>query len=219
MVRYEAKFDHTPKERAEPRSAGLTIALMNPVFADIQENAFRYEAPYSTFIKNMGNDFEELMTAKGFSIRGPFVNRDEMVYGDKKNSDLAFHIEVDIEEEGGLHPTRYGGYSQYATPYYKVSGTYYTNATLNMLVTDPMNGEKFWKKSITLPRKEITCRGVKKFYKYPPSSSEVLTDVAVYNAVAKALDEYYDEALSSASRHIDSEEFKKIAEEIEKSRK
>ena len=79
IARYNPKFDYTPPERANPRSANITVALINPVFVD--EDPTRLVKPYSTFIENMADDFEEMLIAKGFSLRGPFKTRDEIKKG------------------------------------------------------------------------------------------------------------------------------------------
>ena len=208
--RYAPSFDFSRAETTQANSQNITIALINPIFHDSKKNSALYHEPYSTFISNMANDFEELLTAKGFTIRGPFGSRDEMVYGDKKNSALALEIEVDLKQDG--RPT-ISSYSGYSTMYYKVRGSFYHHGNLNITITNPMNGEKFWKKSVALPRKEIVCNGTKKFNRRP-STSEMLIDNGVYNPLAKALEEYYTSALNMASKHMSPEEFKVIAKEI-----
>ncbi len=45
---------------------------------------------------SMGNDFAELLTAKGFTIRGAFGSRDEMVYNDKLYSSFILEIGVEL---------------------------------------------------------------------------------------------------------------------------
>jgi len=218
--RYAPRFDYTPTERNNPNSAGVTIALINPQYTD--DDPGRVAPPYSEFIENMANDFEEMLIAKGFSIRGPFKNRDEMVYSDKKNSDLALEINVSLKDEGQL------GLKPYATlgslvgldsgSSYKVAGTFQHYGNLVLEVTDPFNGEKFWKKSVSLPKIPIACEGTE-IWTGKPNPTELLSkDVGIYNPIAKALEGYYKEAISTAWRHLDVEEFTLIKNEIAKSR-
>jgi len=218
--RYTPKFDYTPPERNNPSSAGVTIALINPQYTD--DDPGNVAPPYSEFIDNMAEDFEEMLIAKGFSIRGPFKNRDEMVYSDKKNSDLALEINVSLKEEGQLAAKQYIGAGQLlgldSQPTYKIAGTFYHYGNLILEVTDPFSGEKFWKKSVSLPKIPITCQGVEK-WKQNPNPVELLSqDVGIYNPVAKALESYYKEAISTAWRHLDAEEFDLIKNEIAKAR-
>ncbi len=221
VPRYNPNFDYTPQDRANPRSADITIALLNPVFADKNPN-LRVQ-PYSTFIENMADDFEEMLIAKGFSLRGPFKNRDEMVYGDKKNSDIAIEIRISLKDEGNLKLKQETNWAQVisknAPNHYKVSGTFYHFGNIIIEATDPFTGEKFWKKTIALPRKEIITQGSKTWTGKPTPRQMMSEDTGVYNPTAKALEEYYQEAIKTAYRHIDVNEMKMIKTEIQKSRK
>ena len=220
-ARFNPNFDYTPQDRANPRSADITIALLNPVFAGRNPN-LRVQ-PYSTFIENMADDFEEMLIAKGFSLRGPFKNRDEMVYGDKSNSDIALEIRISLKDEGNLKLQKQTNWAQVisknAPDHYKVSGTFYHFGNIIIEATDPFTGEKFWKKTIALPRKEIMVQGSKTWTGKPTPRQMMTEDIGVYNPTAKALEEYYQEAIKTAYRHIDVNEMKMIKAEIKKSRK
>ena len=216
--KYRARFDFIPAKRNNPNSAGVTIALINPVFGSKDHTEFS-TAPYSRFIKNMANDFEEMLIAKGFSLRGPFNSRDEMVYGDKKNSNFALEVKVSLENEGSLTLERTAAWAKSlnknAPDYHKVSGSFEHVGSLILEITDPFSGEKFWKKTVSLPRKIINCQGYEVF-RGKPTLSEALKDVGVYNPIAKALEQYYTDALQTASRHISIEEMKMVAKEVKK---
>jgi hypothetical protein len=218
--RHNPNFDYTPPERANPRSAGITIALINPVFADNDPN--KLVPPYSTFIENMADDFEEMLIAKGFSLRGPFKTRDEMVYGDKKNSDIALEIKITLKEDGHLQLNQKTNWGQVlnkgAANHYTVSGTFYHFGNIIIEATDPFTGEKFWKKTVSLPRKEIVCQGVETWTGKPTPTQMLSLDVGIYNPIAKALEQYYQEAIKTAWRHIDAQEMELVRKEIVKSK-
>ena len=55
--------------------------------------------PFNEMAVIMGNDFEEMLTAKGFTVRGPFGSRDEMVYNDKVNLSFVLEIGIDISPQ------------------------------------------------------------------------------------------------------------------------
>lgn len=218
--KYNPKFDHTPPERANPRSAGITIALINPVFADDDPN--RLIPPYSTFIENMADDFEEMLIAKGFSLRGPFKTRDEMVYGDKKNSDIALEINISLKEEGALKMSKKTNWAQAisknANNHYTIGGTFYHYGNIIIEATDPFTGEKFWKKTVSLPRKQIIAQGNQVWTGKPTPTQMLSLDTGIYNPIAKALESYYQDAIKTAWRHIDIEEMKMIKKEIKNSK-
>ena len=218
--RYNPVFDYTPQERANPRSAGITIALINPVFAD--DDPSHLVPPYSTFIENMADDFEEMLIAKGFSLRGPFATRDEMVYGDKTQTDIALEINISLKEDGNLQlqeKTNWGKVlNKSAGSLYTVAGTFYHFGNINIEATDPFTGEKFWKKTVALPRKQIVCQGAQTWNGRPTTEQMLNDDVGIYNPIAKALESYYTEAIATAWRHIDPQEMEIVKQEIKKSK-
>lgn len=218
--KHNPNFDYTPPERANPRSANITIALINPVFADEDPN--KLVPPYSTFIENMADDFEEMLIAKGFSLRGPFTTRDEMVYGDKTKSDIALEINISLKEEGNLQLQRKTNWAKTinksASDHYMVGGTFYHYGNIIIEATDPFTGEKFWKKTVSLPRKEINCQGLETWTGKPTPTQMLSLDVGIYNPITKALEAYYQEAIATAWRHIDVQEMKMIKKEIKNSK-
>src|SRR5688500_13967741 len=92
--RNPVKFDFSPPSRTAAGATAMTIALISPIY--IAQNPEYYVAPFNEMSTSMKNDFEEMLTAKGFKIRGPFRSRDEMVYNDKQSTDFAFIVEIDL---------------------------------------------------------------------------------------------------------------------------
>ena len=215
--KYSPKFDYTPANRQAANSAGITVALLSPKYAN-NDNSYTV-APYSTFLNNMGDDFEEMLIAKGVRIKGPFVSRDEMVYSDKKNSDMALKVSIDLNPESGtLTYKQQMLISKSQTPAWKMLGNYYLQGKVILEIVDPYNGEKFWKKSVSLPRQEVNILGEK--YWYTKNVASILArDNGVYNPIALALEKYYANALQTAFRHLDVEELKQIKKEIAKAQK
>lgn len=70
----------------------------------------------------MGNDFEKLLTAKGFTIRGPFRSRDEMVYNDKRNSDFVLQVEIDLQPNYNRKYKYEPGLGALIRSHYKMNG-------------------------------------------------------------------------------------------------
>lgn len=95
VQRIPAKFDFNPPSQETVGSANATIAIVKPTF--VGQNPEYYVSPFKEMAINMGNDFEELLAAKGFTVRGPFNSRDEMVYNDKVNSSFIFEVSIDLK--------------------------------------------------------------------------------------------------------------------------
>ncbi len=96
-------FQWDPPERALPKSADVTFALVSPRYS--QDEPWTKFWPFTDFSRNLGHDFEEMLTAKGYSFRGPFATYDEMTFPDKDGSDLVLQPSLDITLDV-LNPTR-----------------------------------------------------------------------------------------------------------------
>jgi len=84
-----------------------------------------------------------------------------------------------------------------------------------------MDGEKFWKKTVDLDRVPVSTNGNLTFdgSKGKVTDEVILSDNGIYNPVAKVLEAYYAETLSSLSRQIDPREMQQISEQIKAKRK
>jgi hypothetical protein len=219
-VKYNPQFTYTPEQRTQISENSLSIAIIDPVFSDGKNNSL--VEPYSSFVRNMADDFEESLNANGFKIKGPYRSRDEMVYGDKLNSDLAIEIEVEILSEKGDFGRRalsFGDALLYDNAY-KLGGTFYHKGRIIITATDPIDGEKFWKKTVDIDRKAVITDGKLKFTGSVSTLTDeiVMSDVGIYNPVAKVLESYYAETMSSLSRQIDSREMEQVSKQIKAKR-
>lgn len=220
-TKYHPNFGFTPESRAQISDKSLTVAIIDPVFSDGEEN--RLYEPYSDFVRNMADDIEETLNANGFKIKGPYKSRDEMVYGDKLNSDFAIEVNIEVLGEKGDFGARSLSFGE-AMLYkdcYKLGGTFYHKGRITLTATDPIDGEKFWKKTVELDKKPVVTNGTQ-IHCGPIAkinNAKILSDVGVYNPVAKVLESYYSDALTSISRHIDHREMENISTQIKAKRK
>jgi len=223
IPKIQPKFDYAPKVLAKVGSSEMTIALVNPIYGDPDLSI----SPFEDMRKNMANDFEELLTAKGFKIRGPFNQVGEMLYNDKVNSNFVLAVEIDLNFKNIDRKVRTltstdwaellltSGSGTEESYMYQGEGTFVCNLVLTAMSTK--FGEKLWKKNITLPATPFKYVGKLKwttnnvrFY------SEVHQDNAVFNEVAKLLESQYQTILDLVERQIDVEEMKTVAAEANK---
>lgn len=219
--KYNPQFTYTPEKRTQISESSLTVAIIDPVFSDGEDN--NLVEPYKSFVRNMADDFEEALNANGFKIKGPYKTRDEMVYGDKLNSDFAIEIEVEMLSEAGDFGKRSLSFKD-ALLYkdaYRLGGTFYHKGRIILTATDPIDGEKFWKKTVDLDRKAVATDGYKKFIGSVTSLGDelILSDYGIYNPIAKVLESYYADAMSSLSRQIDPREMEQVSKQIKAKRK
>lgn len=220
--KYNPNFGYTPEQRTQISENSLTVAIIDPVFSDGEDNTL--VEPYASFVRNMADDIEETLNANGFKIKGPYRNRDEMVYGDKLNSDFAIEIEVEMLSEGGDFGKRTLPLKDallYGSEAYRLGGTFYHKGRIIITATDPIDGEKFWKKTLDLDRKPVATNGNTYFTGSINTlkDEQILKDTGIYNPVARVLEAYYAEALSSFSHQIDPREMAQISTQIKAKRK
>jgi hypothetical protein len=201
IQRVPAKFDFSPPSRTNAGASNLVIALIKPRF--VGDNPEYYVAPFNEMASSMANDFEELLTAKGFTIRGPFGSRDEMVYNDKTSSSFALEINIDLNPQY-KRTTKYDpGLGVLIPASYKTSGEIILGGTLIITASSPQYGEKIWKKNIALDRSTFTYVGTQKWIDVPSMADELKEDNEVYNILTRELEKYYSKALSLAWQQIE----------------
>jgi len=198
-MRVPATFDFSPPSRAQIGAANMTVALIRPTF--VSKEPEYLVPPYSEMATSMGNDFEEMLTAKGFTIRGPFGSRDEMVYNDKTTSDFAIEVSIDLRHN---YNRKYATVANWGTlvnqnantNFYKMNGEITFSGDLIITASSPQYGEKLWKKNIHLQPQSFTYSGSAKWTSVPGMADELKQDNVVYNTIARELEKYYQGALS-----------------------
>jgi hypothetical protein len=222
VQRVPPKFDFSPISRAEAGAAGLTIALVNPSYVQVNasENLI---SPYSDMATKMAQDFQELLTAKGFTIRGPFGSRDEMTFSDKTNSNIAFSVSIDLQREYNRKYNEKASFgaliSKQLSNSYKMKGEIVFRPTLVITAYSPQYGELLWKKNITLKPAIFNYTGTKSYDDVPEWATELKEDNTVYNLVSEELDKIYKESMALAWQQIDVAEMKTVAEQARKADK
>lgn len=215
--RVPARFDFAPPSRSSAGATNLTIALVRPRF--VGANPEYYVSPFNDMASSMANDFEELLSAKGFTMRGPFGSRDEMVYNDKINSSLAFEVAIDLQPQYNRKYRYNPGFGVIQAAHYKMTGEIILGGNLIITASSPQYGEKIWKKNIALDRSTFTYAGALKWNAVPSMADELTQDNEVYNLLSRELEKYYSKALNLAWQQIDAEEMKTVAEQARKADK
>lgn len=208
-------YDYAPPEDGFKKSKDISFILIQPNFA----KGFEYfdYAPFTTFSKSMANDYVEMLTKRGYKYIGPINSYDEIVYSDKKNTDLLLESELSFELVG-QSPFQYtSGTTMIGNlPYerYFADGELSISGKINFFVSEPFTHTKIWVKSIPIETQKITLKT-----KYYNSKNELLNSPEVWNAFVNALEVVYTKSLQTAWNYLDPEELavkKKESEEIRK---
>ncbi len=206
---YRATFDYEPPSRAKPSAAGVAIALVAPQYSE--DALWSQIAP--SMPRDMGRDFEELLTARGYTIRGPFKTYDYMVYSDKQNTDLVLTpiLEIDarvvdfaVDQTSallGLGPKMY----------VITNGTVQLSGRVTLSAAESLTNTKLWVKSIDLPDTVVAFTGQLKYKRAPTAVS--VQEPALRSAVGRALERMYTLVLQSTWDYLDPQEM--LAKKVE----
>lgn len=206
-------FDWNPPENAAPASAGVTFGIVGGSYAteDTWFNAY----PFTTFRDNMRSDFNELMTARGFTTTGPFLTIDEMTYPDKKACDLVLQPALDVQLQMGNiqaenHVQILGG------NYYTLNGDATIGGRVTLSVLESLSGTRMWNKSVTIDQATFRWKGEAK-YAVLPEQWYLQNEPGLQRALAPHLERAYDGILAKAWDYLNPEEMgivKQQAQEV-----
>ena len=210
-------FDYTPKEGNKPGSASMVLAFMRPYYA-ASFTLYRNEL-FQSFGKGLASDIEELIIAKGFTLKGPYQGYDEMVFDDKKSTEMVISIEINPEftaAEGEWTPHQHLNLLSMAPSYntYSYAGKVSLVGKINLSGVEPLTNEKIWSKSVSIPNVENIQIVTSGTYESPVNSQELMNDPSVYNAVGKALQAQYNGIMDKVSAHFSVEEFNTLKSQI-----
>lgn len=205
-------FDYTPAANADPMSARVTFAVVGS----------RFETPvplFEHFSSNMGRDFAEILTARGYTIRGPFDSYDDMTFPDKEGSNLILQAEVDFTPDissltavaiiSGLDfinavlPTPGASSSNQ----YNVTGSVRVQGRVTLVVAESLTNEKMWTKSVDIEPIDVALAGTQVFDAVPSDLAEVLKhEDQLYTDLGRALATQYVEIMEKTYAYLDPRE-------------
>lgn len=206
-------FDYSTRESQQPGSATMLVGIVKPFYA--QEFTSGSGELFQAFQIALGRDIEELIIAKGFSLKGPYLTFGEMVFEDKKRTEMLIEIEISprfTAQEGGwkskmnlLDPRR---------PYYYYTGKASLVGKINISGIEPLTNQKIWSKSVLIPNVEnITIETTGK-YNHVLNTHELINDPGVYNALGKALMTQYNGIMDKIGAHFNVDEFKTLKPQV-----
>jgi len=150
-----------------------------------------------------------LLTAKGFTVRGPFASYDKIPYPDKKTSDLIListaELSLDAQDYKSTDvriESRLGGGRGS-----EMTGKFVLSGKINMELREPMTRELMWAKNAETPKIEIhynvTIRDEDSIKGDVASSY-----AALLNYVAKAIEKQYPAIMETIWGCLDPEEMR-----------
>lgn len=219
-----ASFNYDPPETKAPGSAGMNIILVSPQFAQ----TFRYSGrePYQSFGESMAADFEEILTARGYTVQGPYDSYDSIVFSVKERGDLILEINIDIKQnDSGLTKTQESDFMSALilstagatpTPYYKVKGTIGLSGRLTFKASEPQTREKMWVKNIDIKPQLVSVSSNKAWNYSAMQTGGFYDDPGIHNPILVSLREIYHDALTQAYTYLEPQELQTLRPQIQR---
>ncbi len=185
-IRASITFDYTPPE-ATPGSANVTFAVVGA----------QIETPvplFKNFASNMTKDFGEILTARGFSAKGPFSEYDLMTYSDKEGSDLVLTAEVDFSSD-----TTQMRYSTIGM----LNGTVTVSCHVNLVAYESLTKNRLWTKSVAITPSTVELASRKRYPNGANLATLLVNENQFYTDIGRALEAQYIEIMNKIYGYLE----------------
>lgn len=223
VVRNPPHFSYEVSEGGKSGSASMVVALNSPDFSKKSQNLDWYFEPYTSFKQNLEADMVEIITARGYTLRGPFKTRDEMVYSDKEAAELLFTVSIDPKfnvTSGGWQ----NGFVVQGIEYKRFKGEIELYGNIIIKAQEPISGEVMWQKNLDIvserrvipvnSQKGVNASIIRQNEDNVSLALLAKEDNAVANAVTEALQGSYADILKKIWTHMDPSEFQLMRPKI-----
>jgi hypothetical protein len=195
-------FDYAPPSSAAPNSANVTLMIVSPAYSSSQ--AWNGAYPFNVFAQHLRDDFQEALTARGYTVRGPFASYQEATFPDKQSSDRAVEPELGVT----LHisdVTAREKLNLLGPNTLSFSGFLTVGGAVKLSVHESLSNENMWVKNIEIRRQPVAWRGTRA---YPKGTvdPDFLSDPGFRNALTTELNSVYQQIMKAVWDYMDPQE-------------
>ncbi len=250
-------FSYEPTKEANPAKVSIALAHIQPQ----RENkcgSERVGGLLSEIASGLESAFQATLIAKGYTLSGPFNSRDQMTYNDKENAMLLLVSELRVKSscedsgseklwEGKVRITGREQVNKDTSREYREQesitvnrGTLQVAFSLDLVLYEPLTGEKVWLKSVRPPTVNESYQYYARVVEYTyweGSLADVLFGGGVVepyrdrkftvmansdtrpNAAAAALQKLFSSSMQEFSRYFDPREIAHVVEDANKLKK
>lgn len=208
-------FDYLPSTKAPVGSADITFAIVNTYF--------KTPVPmFQGFAENMTKDFQEILTANGYRIKGPFKNYDDMTYPDKAGSNLVLTTSVKFSSDTSQlkwNDVKVMFKSQEEEEYYRASGSITIKCHINLILYESLTRERMWTKSLSITPLVVHLLSSEKYPSQASMRGQLKEDNQFHADLGKALQSQYNEIMGKIEAYLDPREMKILNKQVQELRK
>lgn len=210
-------YSYKLPEQKAPASVKATIAVVNPHYKEAESTLIdpTYSKVAKGFSQSMAVDIDKVIVAKGMTVKGPFVDIEDMTFPDKKGTDLTLTPRVFITTQIKNSDWQVAGDRMERNFEMRVGGW------VAFEMREPLSNEKIWIKKLEL--EDIVTNGVEVYQAVPfryewregllgryKAVAEWKTGDALYNgkidAMADTLKKVYPTIMEKFWTYINTEE-------------
>ncbi len=205
-------FNYTPPSGEAPKPVGISFVIGKMNYQTSSKPLWFAAKQFGSLNEAAQADLAEILTAKGFGVRGPFESYDLIPYPDKKAAD--FYL-VPTMELSVITPTEVYSVAEITA---EVSGK------LTLEAREIMTRELMWTKSIPFKKFDVASCIVS--VTWVPGMARLVNDTTVkkgivsvdmgdclMNEISKEIEKQYPEAMATFYTLIDPEEMGVIKEQ------
>lgn len=232
---YEPNFSY--KAANTGQKLDVTVGVISPQFTDnvkLYHQNFETNEIVKRTVSSLGATFNEVLVAKGFNTKGPFVSLNDMTFPEKKGSDLLLYPEFDFqvnvtaenkhaaEPEKPAEPPKEEGSSflgglikkdekkapaaPKAPPKMVCDVSLSVSGNILFVAQEPLSGERMWIKRLDVSASPQTF----------PTQEGPMCDgsrdwsTEIKNAWAKAHEIVYQSSMKAFDNYVNGEEFQQL---------
>ncbi len=208
-------FNYSPPSPVAPGSAGIKVALLEPVY--LGSLTYTNQSPFKQFRGSMGNDFQQILTAHGYILKGPYDSYDLMTYSDKNECQLGLKIEIDlnaVQTSGGWTyiPLTSYGYGITSGNYSTYEGILNLSGKITIAVFETFTQQKLLVKSVSVPQEDINVKAEAQFAY--GSTGIPIGDPGVHNPIAISLAKFYKSVMKLGWDMLSEDELKHVQNQV-----
>jgi len=208
-------FDFSPSSPVAPGSTEIKMGLIEPIYSG--NFLYSNKSPFRQFRKNLGNDFEEILTARGYILKGPYEAYDLMTYSDKTECELGLDIEIDLniqQTSGGWKhvPPNTNPMAFTKSNYSTYSGTLNLSGKITISIIETFTRQKLIVKSVPVPQEDITVVA-EADYNFG-STGVPIDDPGVHNPIANSLSKFYKTTLQRGWDMLAKEDLEHVRQQV-----
>jgi hypothetical protein len=219
--KYVANFDYTPASQGTSGSAGVTFTLIKAAYKGDPRLPWITFPQFANLDTAIGQDLPELLTAKGFSVRGPLDSYDLIPYSEKKDIDLllvpTMELLITLKDSKAEKEPSWGS----GPPFFNLTGNADVSGKLNLELREIVTRELMWTKNIpftyTFPYSVRISGYIDESHYYVEGSRIPFNYALIMDDVAKGMEKEYPNLMATVYKLLDPEEMriiKKQAQEL-----